>query len=349
MKSLVFSLSAQGIQAVKSKPRIPVLAVLVLLSPLAPIFYRIIGYQVIHIHWTAGQFRPPRPRGKFANQFFYHWFQLFLVMVKISGMKLVWTAHNFMPHEPVFNDDFAARRLLAKRCDAVVALNHENFAAIEKTFSPRNLVLIPAAEPPILPTISKHDMRVNLGINPNDLHFAALGHIREYKGPDIFLKAILQLQADNFFTLAGSAVDNEFTKEIRELSDRVKIKHNLNLDLRFLSEDELANLIIATDFLICPFRQISNSGIINLGLQVGIPLILPDLGSLSWVPRGAALWYPVEEGEQGLAKAMRLASILSESERQAMSAAASSSDYGISWGSYVQQTGNLYKSLLGKS
>lgn len=324
------------------------IAAMVLLGPLAPLLYRISGYQVIHIHWTSGQFRPPRPKGHLANKFFYIWFRFFLGMVKICGIKLVWTAHNFLPHEPVFNDDVAARRLLAKRCDTVIALNQENFAAINEAFSPKKLVLIQAAEPALFPSCSRQEIREALQVGDNQLNFAALGHVRPYKGADIFIESLLQVQSENAFTVAGAPGSEEFSSQIQNLAKKVtESGKQLRVQLNFLTDDELGNLMLATDFLVCPFRQISNSGFVNLAMEMGIPMILPDLPSLAWVPKDAAIWFDAKSPVPALARAIEQAEKLTVAQREEMKVAGTNFMKDRNWPAYVNAHIALYETLLG--
>lgn len=344
--SLVSALSGSGIVSKKSQPRISTIALLVLLSPLAPIYYRLLGYRIMHIHWVSGQFRPPRPKGAFADRFFYIWHRLFFVGLQISGLKLVWTAHNFLPHDKVFIDDLAARNLLIRNCDCVIALNEEIFSALNETFSPKRMVLISAAEPPLVPTVSKEIARKELNIAEGKLNFSALGHLRHYKGPDIFLRAVLALQSENVFTLAGLAEDGSFKNEILELTELVAAEHKLNVNLSFLSDAALANHLLATDFLVCPFRQISNSGFINLAMQMGIPLILPNLPTLGWVPKDAAIWYESILAHEALAVAISQAELLPKEIREAMGLVGKEFMQGKTWDDYISTQVALYEDLL---
>lgn len=348
MVSLVAGISSSGIATKKSEPKLSKIALLVLLSPIAPLYYRLLGYRIMHIHWVSGQFRPPRPKGALADKFFYLWHNLFFFGLKISGLYLVWTAHNFLPHDKVFPDDIAARKLLARNCDCVIALNEENFSAIQNSFAPKKLVLISAAEPSLVPTKDYDTVRSELQIIDGQLNFSALGHVRPYKGPDIFLKAVSLLQSENVFTLAGSASEGPFKTEILALSDLVRAQHKLNLNLNFLSDHELANLLLATDFLVCPFRQISNSGFVNLAMQMGVPLILPNLPSLTWVPRDAAVWFDAELGHEGLAAAISQAEILSKAAREHMSQAGKDFMQGKTWDDYIAAHVGLYQELLSR-
>lgn len=268
-------------------------------------------------------------------------------MVKICRLKLVWTAHNFLPHEPVFNDDLAARSLLVKHCDAVIALNQENSNDIAKSFSPKKLVLIPAAEPALVPTQSRQEVRCALQVGEDQLNFAALGHVRPYKGADVFLESLLLLQSKSSFVVAGAPGSEDFAGKIQSLADRVvESGKQLHMQLDFLTDAQLGNLMLATDFLVCPFRQISNSGFVNQAMEMGIPMLLPDLPGLAWVPKDAAIWFDANNPLPALAKAIERAEQLTTAERDQMRVAGSNYMKSRNWLSYVDAHVSLYKSLL---
>ncbi len=51
-------------------------------------------------------------RGDRARGVVQRGFELFLALADVLGYRIVWTAHNLLPHVPVFRDDVAARRVL---------------------------------------------------------------------------------------------------------------------------------------------------------------------------------------------------------------------------------------------
>ena len=261
--------------------------------------------------------------------------------------RFVWTAHNFLPHESVFKDDFLARKLLVENCDTVIALNQEICELIRDSFHPKRISLIPAAEPGLKHRPDREAVRSRLGIPNSKLHFCALGHVRPYKGPDIYLKSLLNHVSKNRFSLAGSTNDDHYESEIIELGKQLTASGiDLDLQIKFLSDLELEEYLVASDFLVCPFRQISNSGIINLALENGIPLVLPDLPSLNWVPRESAIWYQAESAELGLSNAISEAEKLTFEARESMALAGQEFMQFRGWDNYVARHIEIYQDLI---
>ncbi|MEI7442770.1 MAG: glycosyltransferase family 4 protein [Actinomycetes bacterium] len=347
VNSLVSAVSKSGLRVKKSKARISKVGLIILLSPIYPLIHRVAGYRILHIHWMLGVFRPPSPSGRYADKFFYLWYKLFMSVTRLVNLKVVWTAHNFMPMGHVFEDNLAARKHLVQHCSAVIALSESVATRLTNELGAKNVVIIPAAEPTLVPTESRITTRENLHIGENQKLFSAIGHMKPYKGPDIFLQSILLQDSNNRFLLSGAIDDSEFVSQVIELTETVKARgHSLETNFSFLPDSELANLLQASDFLVCPFRDISNSGFINLALAAGTPLILPDWESLAWVPREAALWYPADGGAQALASAIQYAGSLNSTECELMSQAARDFMKTRGWDNYVLQHSLLYEALM---
>jgi len=347
VNSLVATLSRFGFESVKSEPKLNSSFLLILFSPIYPFWYRISGLQIIHIHWVAGQFARTRFKSKFARRFFYIWYRFFLLSIRVSGLKLVWTAHNFLPHEPIFRDDRKARQNLISACDAIICFDLQSKEKLIEAFSAQNLTIIAPAEPVVLSNQSVADTRAELGIKGNSLHFLALGHIREYKGPDLFLEAAIQARISGHATVAGSPGEPELMAKLATLSGELTTREIANsLKFSFLSESEFGNLLYSADFLVCPFRRISNSGIVNNAMELGIPLILPDLASLNWVPRASALWYDSKNEVSGLANALKIAEQLSSREIDSMKDSSKNYMKDRSWDNYVSRYIEVYLDML---
>ena len=99
-----------------------------LLLPLEVVARRIAGARLIHLHWVFAFGLPGARRFPILQRVAYVWFLVWLRICRMLGMHLVWTAHNVLPHAPVFADDVSARRALVEASDLVLA--HSPSAAI---------------------------------------------------------------------------------------------------------------------------------------------------------------------------------------------------------------------------
>ncbi len=85
-----------------------------ILLPFEIVVRRIRGSRHLHVHWIfgfaasiLGRFAPLRRLSQW-------WFRLFLFTARHSGVDVVWTVHNVTPHDRVFANDDAARRMLVR-------------------------------------------------------------------------------------------------------------------------------------------------------------------------------------------------------------------------------------------
>jgi hypothetical protein len=92
-----------------------------LLLPLEILAGRLGGARVVHLHWVFAFTLPGGSRFPVLRRLSYAWFRVWLRTCRMLGMRLVWTAHNVLPHQPVFSDDVTARRALVNASDLVLA------------------------------------------------------------------------------------------------------------------------------------------------------------------------------------------------------------------------------------
>ena len=92
-----------------------------LLLPMEVAVRRIAGARLVHLHWVFSFAFPGSQRFSIMRQVAYVWFLGWLRVCRLLSMHLVWTAHNVLPHTPVFADDAAARRVLVEASDLVIA------------------------------------------------------------------------------------------------------------------------------------------------------------------------------------------------------------------------------------
>ena len=88
--------------------------------PFLLVWHRARGVRLLHIHWVH-PFLLAWARGDRTRGAVQRGFELFLALADALGYRIVWTAHNLLPHVPVFRDDVAARRALLAHSDAVIA------------------------------------------------------------------------------------------------------------------------------------------------------------------------------------------------------------------------------------
>ena len=123
-----------------------------------------------------------------------------------------------------------------------------------------------------------------------------VGRIEKYKGLDILLEAfqeVIEHDIDISLTIAGRG-------DLKRYQDKIsKYSTSLNVINRWLSEDEIIELLGDCDFVVLPYVQASQSGIVPMAFAYGKTVIVTNVGGLpEQVPDGTGL--VVDPSAQGL-------------------------------------------------
>ena len=332
-----------GVQVIYLGELTPIQTLNLLLLPLEVVARRLAGARVLHLHWVFA-FVLPGARGFPAMRGVAQaWFLVVLRVCRMVGMHLVWTAHNVLPHEPVFADDVSARRALVKASDLVLVHSQstlDELAALGAV--PRRNAVIPHG--PIGPSPAAGSLRTP-GAGDRPREFLFFGRVLEYKGVDDLLAAFLAMPDDvaAHLTIAGQCDDPRRRSRLHALARKGGARVLLRLD--FVPGDEVAQLLGAADVVVLPFRQVSTSGSAMLALSHGRPLIVPDLAGLADLPDQAVLRYDGEVA--GLVDALVRLACADDEALAAMSAAARSYASQTTWQEIAERTVSEMSSVLG--
>lgn len=110
------------------------------------------------------------------------------------------------------------------------------------------------------------------------INIVFFGHIRLSKGIDLlyeYLNGISNIKIlDKLnFIIAGNDTDNLIAK--KKMIFNTDISNNILL--RRLDDDELEYIFIHADYLILPYKEISQSGIIEMAIKYKKPMLLSDI------------------------------------------------------------------------
>lgn len=263
-----------------------------LLLPLEVTAHRIAGTRLVHVHWVFAFALPCARRFPVMRRVAYLWFLVWLWICRMLGMHLVWTAHNVLPHQPVFADDVSARRALVKASDLVFAHSQSALAELAElgAVARRSAVI---QHGPIAPIRFATSLRTP-GTCGGPRRFLFFGRVQDYKGVDDLLAAFVAMPDDvaAHLTVAGQCDDPGLRSRLCALARRGGTTVTLRLER--VPEEEVAQLLAAADVVVLPFRRVTTSGSAMLALAHKRPLIVPDLPGLSDLPNQAILRYDGE-------------------------------------------------------
>jgi glycosyltransferase involved in cell wall biosynthesis len=299
----------------------------VFLLVIETVLWRIRGARLIHIHWVYVFLLPVASRFPVLRRATQLWFVLWLYICRLLAMRIVWTAHNVLPHEQVFADDAHARRALVKASALVVVHSSsalDELAAFGAVASNTTII----QHGPIGPTRPAGTLRVP-GSDEGSRQFLFLGRVQEYKGVEGLLNSFAALPShiDARLLVAGQCYDSALERRLHRLAEM----NGERVDVRFeyIPDEEVTQLLSASDVVILPYRQITTSGSVMLALSHGRPLIVPRLPGLADLPDEAVCRY--DGSNKGLTTAMIHLAEVDKGALEAMSAAAIKYSSSISW------------------
>jgi len=115
------------------------------------------------------------------------------------------------------------------------------------------------------------------------------GTIRKYKGLDVLLKAmplVLQKIPDAKLIIAGEMFYLEDIEKDDELINplslikKLAISNSVEMDIRYIPNEDIPHLMSRADVCIFPFRSVSQSGAITVAFSYGVPVISTRIGGI---------------------------------------------------------------------
>lgn len=331
---LYSSMSRHGVKARYIGRLIPTHGLNIFLLPVEMTINRLLGARVVHLHWVWFFTLPGANRFRFIRLISQLWFLFCLRLCRMLGLRLVWTAHNVLPHDPVFADDIAMRRKLVANCDFIIAHSRGALRELgEIGASPRRSIIIPHG--PFAPSPNITVLR-QPGSDGLPCRVLFIGRVKAYKGVGDLLEAFdgipegekLQL------TIAGQCDDPVLLARLQEFARRDDVVMKVGKER--LSDDELSSLLSAADVVVLPFKKITTSGSAILALSHGRPIIIPDVRAMSDMPSAAVIRY--DGSIAGLRSAMTTVAAAVPDELGRMGEAAMAYANNLSWDKIAELT-----------
>jgi beta-1,4-mannosyltransferase len=221
-----------------------------------------------------------------------------LAVIQISKIlwdaKLVWIAHNVMPHGAAQSTSLVRRGFL-RSLDGVIFLSEYSHKLIGNLYPEvRTCNSLVTVHGHYRGTAVTHETPwVMSSGNIQLLHF---GQIRAYKNIDVLVEAASSISGIHLL-VSGMAVDRSLCAAIQA---KAQLVPHIKLDFRDapISEAELAAIVDSADAIVLPYKNILNSGSALLSLSRNRPVLAPNMGSLPELRAAVgADWVYLYDGE----------------------------------------------------
>lgn len=119
------------------------------------------------------------------------------------------------------------------------------------------------------------------------------GKIRKYKGLGTFLEALARLKGRVEFeaVIAGEFYLN--SGEFKRMAVRLGVDDRIIWKDRYVANEEVPALFRSSDLVVLPYTQATQSGVVPVAYQFGVPVVASRVGGLSEVIRDGETGYLV--------------------------------------------------------
>ena len=224
---------------------------------------------------------------------------------KNEKTKVLVICDNVIPHEKKPGDT-ATTKYFFKYVDYFILLS--------KKVQEDLLKLKPKAKNKILPhpvysnfgaQVDKKEARKFLNLPVDEKLILFFGFIRDYKGLDVLLEVMKMLKAELNIKLiiAGEYYSNE--EKYNKIINKLGLQNQLYLFTDFIPTSEVKYYFSACDAVILPYRDATQSGIVQIAMNFHKPVIATNVGGLAEVISDDSTGFIVEiENPQKLASAI---------------------------------------------
>jgi beta-1,4-mannosyltransferase len=257
-----------------------------------------INPDILHLHWLHIFSKASSPAKSFLK---LAKFVAGLLILKLSGIKIVWTAHNLRAHEsPNPFIDRLCRSLVIKLADQIIAHGEVAKQELLATFNIKRKDTIN-----VIPhgnyidyyqnEISRTKARKLLRIDDSKMVFLFLGTIRPYKGVNELIEIFNQLdRSDVELVIAGKPFSPLAEAEIRQ---KIGNHSGIKFIPGFVPADQIQIYMNAADLVVFPYRNLLTSGAAILAMSFGKACLAPRIGCLKEIlnESGAFLYDPTAQ------------------------------------------------------
>ncbi len=126
--------------------------------------------------------------------------------------------------------------------------------------------------------LDKETARKKLNLSSNKKTLLFFGFIRAYKGLDLLIEAMNELDESYQLVIAGESYSSfePYQKQI----DQNQFKNNIHPHIRYISDEEVPLFFSAADACVLPYKSATQSGITSIAYHFELPMIATNVGGL---------------------------------------------------------------------
>lgn len=192
--------------------------------------------------------------------------------------KIISLVHNAISHERTLIEKPLAKYFF-NRCDAFIVMSEPVKKDLLLLRKDADILLQPH---PIYDHYTertdKESASHKLGIKADKKNLLFFGLIRDYKGLDILIEAMSELDDSYQLIISGESYGS-FDK-YTELINKSPLKDNIVVFEQYIPDEMVSTLFSSADVLVLPYRSATQSGVVALAYQLELPMVATNVGAL---------------------------------------------------------------------
>lgn len=152
--------------------------------------------------------------------------------------------------------------------------------------------------------LSKKQAREKLQLPLEDKLILFFGVIRDYKGLDILLDALIITDQSVKLIIAGEFYGNK--QQYLDQINQNSIKNRVFLFDLFIPDDQVRYFFESSDIVVQPYKNATQSGVTQICYHFNKPMIVTNVGGLPEMVPDGKVGYVVEPNSQAVARAIDL-------------------------------------------
>lgn len=266
-------------------------------------------------------------------------------LVRKNGTtRVICIADNIIPHERRLGDAYLTRIFL-NSIDGMVTMS-ESVSADVSLFN-RDLPVRLSPHPlfdDFGEIVSRESALKCLTLDPGYRYLLFFGFIRDYKGLDWLLKAFSDERLRRFpvkLIVAGEFYTD--SKPYFDLIRQLQLQEHVILKTEFIPNNEVNRYFCASDMVVQPYKQATQSGVTQIGYFFNKPMLVTHVGGLPEIIPHMKVGYVVEPHPEAIADA--LVDFFQEERLQEFSANAETEKQKYRWENLVNAIFEVYDEI----
>jgi beta-1,4-mannosyltransferase len=228
----------------------------------------------LHLHWPSFVYATSRSRAALITSFLR--FVALLMLARARGGRLLWTAHNLVPHDrsllPAL--DRVGRRLVIGASTRVFVHGAAAADVLVTTYPrvARKLTSIPHGHwvDYYADSVTREEARRRLSLPKDAYVYLFIGLCKPYKNVHRLVEVFRQCGENAVLVIAGAFQEERYRELIVGLAAG---DPRIRLYPTFIPDDDMQLFLRACDIVVAPYREILTSGTAMLAMSFGRPVI----------------------------------------------------------------------------